>query len=268
MLTAQLDLTGLEKRLVKTLSSGQRRRLEIALGLVHHPPLVFLDEPTTGLDPQSRSNLWEHIRRLRAELGTTIFLTTHSTARPATAPMSFVHDMLLIIRRHERLALRNPAWVIIGLTQPVLYLILMGPLLTHLPASALGASNGNAYDFFVPGLLIQLGLFGSTFVGFTIIADWRTGVIERFRVARISPFRYIIDAMREAYLGHYLNTRNSRPGQRAGSARRVSAPPARSPGSDRRRSGRPGGRPAAAPASGRSPAPSSTWCGTGRRAAG
>ncbi len=77
LLTSQLDLTGLDKRLVKTLSGGQRRRLEIALGLVHEPPLVFLDEPTTGLDPQSRSNLWDHIRRLRSDLGTTVFLTTH-----------------------------------------------------------------------------------------------------------------------------------------------------------------------------------------------
>ena len=76
-LTSQLDLTGLDKRLVKTLSGGQRRRLEIALGLVHEPPLVFLDEPTTGLDPQSRSNLWDHIRSLRSDLGTTVFLTTH-----------------------------------------------------------------------------------------------------------------------------------------------------------------------------------------------
>jgi ABC-2 type transport system ATP-binding protein len=78
LLIGQLDLTGLEQRLVKTLSGGQRRRRpEIALGLVHRPPLVFLDEPTTGLDPQSRSNLWEHIGRLRADLGTTMFLTTH-----------------------------------------------------------------------------------------------------------------------------------------------------------------------------------------------
>jgi len=76
-LTGQLDLEGLDDRLVKTLSGGQRRRLEIALGLVHEPPLVFLDEPTTGLDPQSRSNLWEHIRALRSGLGTTVFLTTH-----------------------------------------------------------------------------------------------------------------------------------------------------------------------------------------------
>jgi ABC-type sugar transport system ATPase subunit len=76
-LTRQLDLGGLEDRLVKTLSGGQPRRLDIALGLVHSPRLVFLDEPTTGLDPQSRSNLWDHIRRLREDLGTTVFLTTH-----------------------------------------------------------------------------------------------------------------------------------------------------------------------------------------------
>jgi len=101
--------------------------------------------------------------------------------------MTFIRDTLMVFRRQERLALRNPAWVIIGLTQPILYLALMGPLLTHLPAQALGTgTNGNAYDFFVPGLLIQLGLFGSTFVGFTIIADWRAGVIERFRVTPVS----------------------------------------------------------------------------------
>jgi ABC-2 type transport system ATP-binding protein len=76
-LMAQFELSGLERRPVKTLSGGQRRRLEVALGLVHTPPLVFLDEPTTGLDPQSRNNLWEHIGKLRSELGTTVFLTTH-----------------------------------------------------------------------------------------------------------------------------------------------------------------------------------------------
>ncbi|HEV2242746.1 MAG TPA: ATP-binding cassette domain-containing protein [Streptosporangiaceae bacterium] len=77
LLIGQLELGGLEQRMVKTLSGGQRRRLEIALGLVHSPRLLFLDEPTTGLDPQSRSNLWDHIRGLREKLGTTVFLTTH-----------------------------------------------------------------------------------------------------------------------------------------------------------------------------------------------
>lgn len=105
--------------------------------------------------------------------------------------MSFVHDTLTVFRRQWRLSMRNPAWVIISLVQPVLYLALFGPLLTRLPSGVLGGSAGSgsaaqAYKFFVPGLLIQLGLFGSTFVGFAIISDWRAGVIERFRVTPVS----------------------------------------------------------------------------------
>jgi ABC-2 type transport system ATP-binding protein len=73
----QLDLAGLENRALLELSGGQRRRFDIALGLVHSPSVVFLDEPTAGLDPQSRANLWDHIRDLRARLGVTILLTTH-----------------------------------------------------------------------------------------------------------------------------------------------------------------------------------------------
>jgi len=76
-LLEQLDLGGLGARSVGSLSGGQRRRLDIALGLVHDPQLVFLDEPTAGLDPHSRNNLWEHTRRLRDDNGTTVFLTTH-----------------------------------------------------------------------------------------------------------------------------------------------------------------------------------------------
>jgi ABC-2 type transport system ATP-binding protein len=69
--------TELGDRLIKTLSGGQKRRLDIALGLVHRPRLVFLDEPSTGLDPHSRANLWTHIRSLRDRDGATILLTTH-----------------------------------------------------------------------------------------------------------------------------------------------------------------------------------------------
>jgi ABC-2 type transport system ATP-binding protein len=76
-LMARLDIADLDDRLIKTLSGGQRRRLDIALGLLHDPRLVFLDEPSTGLDPQSRANLWQHIRSLREEHDTTVFLTTH-----------------------------------------------------------------------------------------------------------------------------------------------------------------------------------------------
>ncbi|WP_350348123.1 ATP-binding cassette domain-containing protein [Agromyces sp. G08B096] len=72
-----LELGQVADRQVQSLSGGQKRRLDIALGLIHRPGLLFLDEPSTGLDPHSRANLWEHIVRLRDETGTTIFLTTH-----------------------------------------------------------------------------------------------------------------------------------------------------------------------------------------------
>ncbi|NUP02862.1 MAG: ATP-binding cassette domain-containing protein [Nonomuraea sp.] len=74
---ARLDLAGLGDRMGGALSGGQRRRFDIAFALLHEPELLFLDEPTTGLDPQSRANLWDHIRSLRDDHGVTIFLTTH-----------------------------------------------------------------------------------------------------------------------------------------------------------------------------------------------
>ncbi len=72
----RLDLEPYADRLVSTYSGGQRRRLDIAMGMMHRPRLLILDEPTTGLDPQSRARIWDEIRSLRAE-GMTIFLTTH-----------------------------------------------------------------------------------------------------------------------------------------------------------------------------------------------
>ncbi|CAM3150398.1 ATP-binding cassette domain-containing protein [Stackebrandtia soli] len=75
-----LDHFGLSsqaKRAIGSLSGGQRRRVDIAMGMMHRPPLLFLDEPSTGLDPQNRANLAEEIKRLRAETGMTVFLTTH-----------------------------------------------------------------------------------------------------------------------------------------------------------------------------------------------
>ncbi|WP_297082700.1 ATP-binding cassette domain-containing protein [uncultured Demequina sp.] len=76
-LLSGLDLDGIWERKCGTLSGGQRRRLDIAMGLIHEPRMVFLDEPSTGLDPQSRANLWEHIRRVRDDFDTTVFITTH-----------------------------------------------------------------------------------------------------------------------------------------------------------------------------------------------
>jgi ABC-2 type transport system ATP-binding protein len=70
------DLSDYADRQCRTYSGGQRRRVDIALGVIHEPRVLFLDEPTTGLDPQSRAHMWEEIRRLRDE-GMTVFLTTH-----------------------------------------------------------------------------------------------------------------------------------------------------------------------------------------------
>ena len=76
-LVEDLDLAAVADRKVSSLSGGQRRRLDIAMGLVHLPRVLFLDEPSTGLDPQNRANLQHLIQRLHAETGSTVVLTTH-----------------------------------------------------------------------------------------------------------------------------------------------------------------------------------------------
>lgn len=72
-----VDLLGERKKLVGALSGGMKRRVEIARGLIHYPKVLFLDEPTTGLDPQTRAHIWEYILKLQKERNITIFLTTH-----------------------------------------------------------------------------------------------------------------------------------------------------------------------------------------------
>src|SRR5215469_2976973 len=72
-----LGLTGWLRRPVRTLSGGTRRKLEIVRALLPRPRVLFLDEPTAGLDPQTRRGLWAYLGQARAELGTTVFLTTH-----------------------------------------------------------------------------------------------------------------------------------------------------------------------------------------------
>ena len=97
--------------------------------------------------------------------------------------MRFVRESSIVFRRQLRMNLRNPAWVNIGLMHPILYLLLFGPLLKPL-IDQFGAAN--AYTFFVPGMLVQLGLFGAFFAGFSLIGEWREGVIEAERVTPAS----------------------------------------------------------------------------------
>ncbi len=72
-----VDLKAERKKLVSALSGGMKRRVEIARGLIHYPKVLFLDEPTTGLDPQTRTHIWQYIKKLQKERNITIFLTTH-----------------------------------------------------------------------------------------------------------------------------------------------------------------------------------------------
>ncbi len=108
--------------------------------------------------------------------------------------MRFLHDTWIVFSRAMRLSLRNPVWVVLGLLQPILYLTLFGPLLESV-ASAPGFPPGDAWQVFVPGLLVQLGMFGASFVGFGLIAEWRAGVVERMRVTPASRIALLVGRM-------------------------------------------------------------------------
>lgn len=98
-----MDLTSVKDRLVKTFSGGMRRRLEIARGLLHEPRLLILDEPTVGLDPQTRSYIWQYVRQLREQHHTTVFMTTHYMDEAEHC------DRIAIIDKGEIIALDTPA---------------------------------------------------------------------------------------------------------------------------------------------------------------
>lgn len=121
-LAPRLDLAGLEGRSLVELSGGQRRRFDIALGLMHSPTLMFLDEPTTGLDPQSRANLWEHIRALRQETGVTILLTTHYLEEA-----DVLADRILVMDDGRLIANDTPAALKARLSGDVIQLVLSDP---------------------------------------------------------------------------------------------------------------------------------------------
>ncbi len=88
---------------VQTFSGGMKRRLELARGLLHHPRVLFLDEPTLGLDPQTRNRMWEYILELRRQEGTTIFLTTHYMDEAEKA------DRIAVIDYGKLIAMDTPA---------------------------------------------------------------------------------------------------------------------------------------------------------------
>lgn len=105
--------------------------------------------------------------------------------------MKLIRETWLMFGRYFAIFLRNPAWVVIGVVQPALYLLLFAPLLKSI-ASVPGFPRGGAYNVFVPGLLVQLGMFGAAGVGFGLIAELRFGVIERLRVTPVSRLALLL----------------------------------------------------------------------------
>jgi ABC-2 type transport system ATP-binding protein len=97
-----VDLVDRADALVSTFSGGMKRRLEIARGILHHPEVLFLDEPTQGLDPQTRANVWDHLRHIRATTGLTVFMTTHYMEEAEWC------DRIAIIDRGTIVALGSP----------------------------------------------------------------------------------------------------------------------------------------------------------------
>ena len=106
-LTELLDFADLLKRPLGKLSGGQRRRIDIARALLHQPEILILDEPTTGLDPQTRTNLWQVIGRLRREQDMTVFLTTHYMEEAADADYVVIIDHGRIAAEGTPLTLKN-----------------------------------------------------------------------------------------------------------------------------------------------------------------
>ena len=106
-LAQMLDVTGLLRRPVGKLSGGQRRRIDIARALLHEPRILILDEPTTGLDPQTRSLLWQVIGELRRRNNLTVFLTTHYMEEAADADFVVILDHGQIAAEGTPLQLKN-----------------------------------------------------------------------------------------------------------------------------------------------------------------
>lgn len=106
-LSELLELDGLLKRPVGKLSGGQRRRIDIARALLHHPKILVLDEPTTGLDPQTRRTVWDVITHLRRTEGMTVFLTTHYMEEAADADYVVILDRGKIAAEGTPLQLKN-----------------------------------------------------------------------------------------------------------------------------------------------------------------
>lgn len=161
-LLRMVDLEARRNHLVRTYSGGMRRRLEIARGLLHRPQVLFLDEPTVGLDPQTRAAIWEHVRRLRAQEGVTVFMTTHYMDEAEHC------DRIAIIDHGKIVALDSPAGLKRMVGGDIIRLQttaadLAAKVSARFPDVAVSAAEGEVQieveggSTFIPGLLAACG---------------------------------------------------------------------------------------------------------------
>jgi ABC-2 type transport system ATP-binding protein len=188
-----VDLWDRRDQPAMTFSGGMRRRLEIARGLMHSPRVLFLDEPTIGLDPQTRSSIWDYIRALQQSEGTTIFMTTHYMDEAELC------DRIAIVDRGELVVLDTPAAlkasvgadrVVLGTADDEAALVALRDRFSVEAAMVEGAvtfhvASGEA---FVPRLFAELG------VGITSVAVSRPTLDDVF-------MRYTGSTIRDAETG-------------------------------------------------------------------
>jgi len=176
----QLDLDGLWTRRPSAMSGGQRRRLDIAMGLVHDPTLVFLDEPTTGLDPQARANLWTHISALRAERGATVFLTTHYLDEADA-----LCDRILVIDHGRIVASDTPEALKQQVAGDLIELTVADPVQAAAAATALASlAPGSTADVDGPAVSLRIPRAGRELAGLLRELDRQGVALESIEVRR------------------------------------------------------------------------------------
>src|SRR5438067_1862216 len=195
-----VDLTDRRAQPVMTFSGGMKRRLEIARGLMHSPRVLFLDEPTIGLDPQTRSAIWRYIRALRESEGTTIFMTTHYMDEAEFCDRIAIMGVVAVrvperSWRSEVRAVRAVWWrdlirfaddrVRIGtvLVQPLLFLFVLGSGLQTL--SAASTDGVSLTTFMFPGVLCMAMWFSAMISAASLVMDRELGFLREMMVAPI-----------------------------------------------------------------------------------
>ena len=219
-------------RLAKTYSGGMQRRLDVALGLIHSPQVLFLDEPTTGLDPEARTAMWAEIERLAREERMTILLTTHyleeadqlavagrdrrprqdrrarhagraqgrdaggdpergaavaqrrvpDARRKGVRGMNGVRQTWQVSLRYFRVLVRQPAFLLITIVQPLIWLLLFGALFKSVTQIPGFGGTEDYLDYLTPGIVVMLAVSSAGWTGMGFIEDINSGVMDRMLV--------------------------------------------------------------------------------------